>query len=246
MAVQVTFLGSGDAFGSFGRLQPCILVRHDAGIFLIDCGATAMVSLRRYAIDPNTVDFVLISHLHGDHFGGIPYLILDGQLVSKRAKPLVLAGPPGLETRWHVLTEASFPGATAVKRQFAIETRELVSGPVHSFGPVQVMPFPVAHMPHDLCFAYRIAVGGRVIAYTGDSEWTDTLVAAGRDADLLIAEAYCRDKKIKNHLDFATLSAHLPAIGAKRTVLTHRSAGFGPAVDDGCCEYAADGMTIEI
>lgn len=189
-SIQVTFLGSGNAFGAGGRLQPCILVRHAFGLFLIDCGASALISLRRYGVDPNDIDFVLISHLHGDHFGGIPYLILDGQLVSKRTRPLVLAGPPGLETRWNVLTEASFPGATAVKRQFAIETRELVAGDPVSFGPVQVEVFPVVHMPHDICFAYRIAVGGRVIAYTGDSEWTDALVFAGRDADLLIAEAY--------------------------------------------------------
>ncbi len=243
--VQVTFLGSGDAFGAGGRLQPCILVRHAAGSFLIDCGASAMISLRRYAVDPNDLDFVLISHLHGDHFGGIPSLILDGQLVSKRTKPLVLAGPPGLEVRWNVLTEASFPGATAARRQFAIETRELAAG-APAFGPVQVEPFPVAHMPHDPCYAYRIAVDGRVLAYTGDSEWTDTIAAAGQGADLLIAEAYYRDKKIKNHLDYATLRAHLPAIKAGRVVLTHMSAGFDPAAEGIACDVAVDGKTIEI
>ncbi|HWQ62317.1 MAG TPA: MBL fold metallo-hydrolase [Negativicutes bacterium] len=244
--IQVTFLGSGDAFGAGGRLQPCILVRHLAGMFLIDCGASAMISLRRYGVDPNGLDFVLISHLHGDHFGGIPYLILDGQLVSKRTKPLVLAGPPGLETRWNVLTEASFPGATAVRRQFAVETRELAAGTPAFFGPVRVEPFPVAHMPHDPCYAYRIAVDGRTIAYTGDSEWADAIVSAGREADLLIAEAYYRDKKIRNHLDYAALREHLPAIKAGRVVITHMSAGFDPAVEGVECDYAEDGLTLEI
>lgn len=244
--IRLTFLGSGDAFGAGGRLQPCILVRHAAGNFLIDCGASALIALRRYGIDPNDIDFVLISHLHGDHFGGIPYLILDGQLVSKRTKPLVLAGPPGLETRWNILTEASFPGATAVQRKFAIETRELAAGVPAHFGPVQIEAFPAVHMPHDTCFAYRICLGGKVVAYTGDSEWTDAILAAGREADLLIAEAYYRDKKIKNHLDYATLREYLPALNVRRVVLTHMSAGFEPAAEETGCEIAADGKLIEL
>lgn len=243
--IQVTFLGSGDAFGAGGRLQPCIHVRHAAGQFLIDCGATAMVSMRRYDVAPNAVDFVLISHLHGDHFGGIPYLILDGQLVSKRTKPLVIAGPPGLEKRWRELTEASFPGATGVQRKFEIITRELTPGVPWAFGPVQAEPFPAAHMPHDPCFAYRISVDGRVIAYTGDSEWTDTLIPACREADLLIAEAYYYDRKVKNHLDYATLYSHLPVLRPRRLVLTHMSDGFEHAADR-AGECATDGMIIAL
>lgn len=244
--VQVTFLGSGNAFGTGGLLQPCIHVRHPGGQFLVDCGATAVIAMKRFAVDPNDLDFVLVSHLHGDHFGGIPYLILDAQLVSKRSRPLVLAGPPGLETRWSVLTEVSFPGATAVARKFAVETRELVPGVPAALGDVTIEPFPVAHMPHDLCFAYRIAVGGRIIAYTGDTEWVDALLPACREADLLIAEAYSRDKKIKNHLDLATLRSHLPALRPRRLVLTHLGAGFDPVEADGEYEVAGDGKTIII
>ena len=66
-AVQVRFLGSG------GRLQSCILVSHPGGRFLVDCGATAMVSLRRFGVDANTIDSIFLTHLHGDHFGGFPF-----------------------------------------------------------------------------------------------------------------------------------------------------------------------------
>jgi ribonuclease BN (tRNA processing enzyme) len=111
---------------------------------------------------------------------------------------------------------------------------------------VQIEPFIVTHMPRDLCYAFRINVDGRIIAYTGDSEWTEAIAAAGRNADLLIAEAYYRDRKIKNHLDYATLSAHLPAINARRVVLTHMSAGFEPGGAETGCEFADDGKTIEL
>jgi ribonuclease BN (tRNA processing enzyme) len=88
--MRVKFLGSGDAFGSGGRLNTCFLVDRGEANFLIDCGASAMISIRRFNMDPNSVETILLSHLHGDHFGGLPFFILDAQLISKRTAPLSL------------------------------------------------------------------------------------------------------------------------------------------------------------
>ena len=115
--VQVRFLGSGDAFGSGGRLQSCILVNHPGGRFLIDCGASAMISIRRFEVDPNSINGVFLTHLHGDHFGGLPFLILAAQLVSRRTAPLFVAGPPGLSRRLPAAMEAYFPGSSGANRK---------------------------------------------------------------------------------------------------------------------------------
>jgi ribonuclease BN (tRNA processing enzyme) len=89
---------------------------------------------------------------------------------------------------------------------------------------VCVTPFLVNHGNQGgPCYAYRIEAEGRVIAYTGDTGWTETLIEAGRDADLFIAEAYFYDKKVKHHLDLATLTRHLPSIQPKLLVITHMS-----------------------
>jgi ribonuclease BN (tRNA processing enzyme) len=245
-SLQIRFLGSGDAFGSGGCLQPCILVQSAESRFLIDCGTTAQLALRRYGVDPNTIDTILLSHLHGDHFGGLPFFILAAQLVSKRTAPLTIAGPAGTGQKFAALMELMFPGSTAVKRPFAVDIVELTVGRRHLLGAIAVTPWPVVHTTADESFALRIECAGRVIAYSGDGEWGEGLAAAGQDADLLIAEAYYYDKKIKYHLDYRTLAENLPAIRPRRLMLTHMSDDMLAKVDQAACEWAADGKTIEL
>jgi len=247
--VEVLFLGSGDAFGSGGRMQTCILVSHPGGRFLIDCGSTALIAMRRYGIDPGEIDAILLTHLHGDHFGGLPYLVLDAQFFSKRTRPLVVTGPPGTAARVESLMEVVFPGSTQVKRNFDLDIRELdVEEPtdVPEAGDIRVTPYEVVHACGCTPFALRIECAGRTIAYTGDTEWTDTLVAAGRDADLLIAEAYFYDKRVKYHLDYATLIAELPRIAPRRLVVTHMNTDMLGRLDDIDCEAADDGLRLTL
>ncbi|MEL7082826.1 MAG: MBL fold metallo-hydrolase, partial [Pseudomonadota bacterium] len=82
--MRLTVVGSGDAFGSGGRLQTCFHVTRPDGNFLIDCGATALIGLSRLDLDPNDVSHIFISHLHGDHFSGLVWWMLHAQYVSKR------------------------------------------------------------------------------------------------------------------------------------------------------------------
>ncbi len=124
--MRLQFLGSGDAFGSGGRFNTCFhLERAQQGNVLVDCGASSMVAIRKWGVDPNGISTVLVSHLHGDHFGGLPFFLLDAQLVSRRTTPLVLAGPPGFRDRLMIVMEAMFAGSTKVERKFALEIREL-------------------------------------------------------------------------------------------------------------------------
>ena len=92
--------------------------------------------------------------------------------------------------------------------------------------------------------AYRIEAEGRVIAYSADTEWTETLVPAARDADLFIAEAYYYDRMVKNHLSLVTLEAHLPEIRAKRLILTHMSDDMLGRLDTLPYTTAEDGMVV--
>ena len=244
--VQVRFLGSGDAFGSGGRLQSCILVNHSGGRFLIDCGASAMISLRRFDVDPNSVNGVFLTHLHGDHFGGLPFLILDAQLVSRRTAPFFVAGPPGLARRLPAAMEAHFPGSSGVNRKFEIDLREMEPLVSLMAGAVRVTPFIGLHPSGDNAYSLRIEVGGKVITCSGDTEWTEALTEAARGADLLIAEAYTYEKKIPFHLDYRTLMEKSANLGIRRTVITHMSIDMLSKKGLAQCDVADDGKVFEV
>jgi ribonuclease BN (tRNA processing enzyme) len=131
---------------------------------------------------------VILSHLHGDHFGGVPFLVLDGQF-KRRTRPLVVAGPPGVEARVREAMEVFFPGSTRIARKFETTFLELSDRAAVAVGPVSVTGFEVSHASGAPPFALRVAGEGRVLTYSGDTEWTESLIEAARGADLFIAEA---------------------------------------------------------
>jgi ribonuclease BN (tRNA processing enzyme) len=244
--MRVQFLGCGDAFGSGGRFNTCFHVTAAGTAFLIDCGASSMIAMRKFGVDPNGIASIFITHLHGDHFAGIPFFILDAQLVSRRQAPLAIAGPPGLTERLRVTMEALFPGSSAIAQKFPLSVVELAPEERREIGGVTVTPYPVHHACGAPPYALRLESGGKVVAYTGDTEWTETLIPAAREADLFIAEAYFHDKKIRHHLDWRSLEPHLAAIRPKRLILTHFSPDMLSRVGSLPVEAAEDGKVISL
>ena len=138
--VSVQFLGSGDAFESEGRFQRCIYVNAGDVSLLLDCGASSLIAMKRFEINPSSADIILLTHLHGDHFGGIPFFVLDAQLISYRMKPLLIAGLTGLESRIREAMEVLFPGSSHNQQKFDIEFIEFTNGEVKKVGSVAVTP----------------------------------------------------------------------------------------------------------
>jgi ribonuclease BN (tRNA processing enzyme) len=244
MTVTITFAGCGDAFGSGGRFQACIHLRPEANEpVLLDCGATSLTALRRSGLDPGEIGTVFVSHLHGDHFGGLPFLILDGQF-SGRTAPLLIAGPPGTRQRLSEAMECLFPGSTQVRRRFDVTVTELSGGQPSTVAGVTARAWPASHPSGAPALILRITIGGTVIAYTGDTAWTPAIAAAAQNADLLIAEAYYWDKAVPHHLRHADLAEHEPEITARRVILTHMSADM--LARQPLHETARDGLAITL
>jgi ribonuclease BN (tRNA processing enzyme) len=244
--MQVRFVGCGDALGSGGRFNTCFHITGARINFLIDCGASTLPSLKRLGIARDGIDLILITHFHGDHFGGLPFLLLDAQF-TRRTRPLIIAGPEGIEMRLTQVMEALFENSSKTKQRFDLSVIALKPGETRAFGAVNVTPFPVVHGESGGPFlAYRVEAEGRVIAYSADTEWTETLVPLARDADLFIAEAYYYDKIVKNHLSLKTLEAHLPEIKTKQLILTHMSDDMLARLDTLDHAAANDGMIVEL
>ena len=241
--VQVRFLGSGDAFGSGGRLQTCFLLEGENGSVLIDCGASSLIALKREGIDPSEISWIVLSHLHGDHFGGIPFLILDGQF-SHRTQPLTIVGPPGVQRRVQAAMEIFFPGSSQVQQRFSVEFVELEERVATAVGPATVTPFLVQHACGAPPYALRIEYGNKVISYSGDTEWSESLIEVARGADLFICESYFFEKRVKYHLDYRTLRAHRDQLKCKWLILTHMNEDMlnrTIEVEEGRAE---DGLTV--
>lgn len=243
--MQVTVAGSGDAFGSGGRFQTCIAVAVDNDVprLLVDCGATSLTALRRQLIDPNEIDTVVISHLHGDHFGGLPFLILDGQF-RHRTRDLTVVGPAGTRSRLTDAMETLYAGSSAVQRRFEVHVVEHVDGEAREFGALRVIPFEVRHASGAPAYALRLEGPHSSMAYSGDTEWTEALLTASYQVDLFLCEGYS-PTPIRWHLDLETLARHRERFTCRDLVLTHLSP-TALAADLSDWKVAYDGLHLSV
>ena len=219
--MRLTVIGCGDAFGSGGRFNTCFLVEARRSTILIDCGASSMVALHRQSVDTNAVDGVILTHLHGDHFGGLPFLLLDAQFLGGRDKPLLIVGPPGTRDRLSAAMDVYFPGSSATKWRFVLQVEELAAGSSHQALALEIRTEEVVHYSGAPSTAVRVSDGSHVLAYSGDTEWTDVLFGVADGADLFIVECYDFSRKLAGHMNWPDIQSRLPKLNARRIMLTH-------------------------
>jgi ribonuclease BN (tRNA processing enzyme) len=219
--MHLTVIGCGDAFGSGGRFNTCFLIEATPSTILLDCGASSMVALHARGIDPAAIDGVVLSHLHADHFGGLPFFLLDAQFLTRRDKPLLIAGPPGTRDRLAAAMEVFFPGSGATKWRFPLQVEEIAVGPSHELLGFAITTAEVRHQSGAPSTAVRLSDGQRVLAYSGDTEWTDVLFHVADGADLFIVECYDFARKLTGHMSWADLQPRLARLNARRIMLTH-------------------------
>ena len=246
MAVELLVLGCGDAFGSGGRFQTAFLVSDGSTRFLVDCGATVLQAMHRWGVDRGAVDLVLLSHLHGDHMGGLPFVILDSHFNVRRTRPLLVAGPPGTRARLRDVMESLFPGSAAMTLRYPLEVAEYTLEAPNRIAGLVVTPYEVVHPCGAPPAALRIECGGRTIAYSGDTQWAPGIARAADGADLLLLECNAYDRRLPNHLDLGTLTEHRAELRSRRVVLTHMGEEMLAHRDESPWECAEDGMTLRI
>ncbi|AOO80508.1 MBL fold metallo-hydrolase [Bosea vaviloviae] len=245
--MNITILGSGDAFGSGGRFNSCLHVEAGGERMLLDCGASSLVALNKAGIERNGISTLLFTHFHGDHFGGLPAFLLDAQFVSRRSEPLVIAGPLGVEHRALHALDADFPGAATNAWRFPIRYVEVTPESPASLAGIDVTALPMVHDERaGPCQGYRLAHGGKVFAFSGDTAWTEALVPLAAGADVLLVECYTWDVKLANHLDYETLASHRAELETARIVLTHMGVSMLAHRAPLSEERAHDGMVIAL
>lgn len=243
---EIVFVGTSDAFGAGGRRQPAICVRTPKGATLLDCGPTTLTGLASLGLARDEIDSIVLTHYHGDHFGGVPLLLLAAKYVDVRKRPLIILGPEGVRARIEDASRALGHPMEDGPWPFEIRYEEFSAGKEVEGGPVTVRAFEAFHQVETRPHGVMIDTGEERIAYSGDTGWFDKLPERVRGADLFIAECTQFDSEYPYHLNLRQLEEHRKYFDCGKIVLTH----LGPEMTDRrgkvSFETADDGLILRL
>ncbi len=218
MALELTFIGTGNAFAPGGLCWNGFLADRR---FLFEAPPQALMSLHHVAVDPNAIEVVVLSHHHGDHFLGLPSLLLHWKYQG-RSTPVTIVGPPDTARLAREIGEIVYPGL--FEGEFAIDWRELRGGESVTVGDLTLEPVEVEHDDRlSLSLGFRARLDGRDFGYTGDSRLCDAVLDLARTSEVLVSECASRADPIPIHMNLLDDIPQVQAAMAPtaRLILTH-------------------------
>jgi ribonuclease BN (tRNA processing enzyme) len=222
--MQMTIVGSADAFNADGFGHSAYWLEADgAGPIMVDFGATSLARVRQLGLRASALRGIAITHLHGDHVGGIPFLVIDALYNDRRTTPLEIVGPIGTRARLAELLEVTY-GKAAWLDGVVGRLVELPPGASAELGGFTIHGFRAEHMdPPDVPLCLRVeAPSGRSIAFSGDTELCDGLFEASAGADLLVAECTMMQPPAGRHVTWqGWRDEGFARVRAARLMLTH-------------------------
>jgi ribonuclease Z len=195
--MEIVLLGTGCPQCDPERRGPANLVRAGGLRFLVDCGSGVTQRLVEAGTRGADIDALFLTHLHTDHLVDF-YQLVVSSWHQGRARGWRVFGPPG--TRDFVAGTMALWAAERAQRiahekrasvaAFDIDVTEIGPGTAWDEGGVRVTAVAVAHAPVRHAFGYVFEAGGHKAAFSGDTAYCADLIAAARDADVLVHECF--------------------------------------------------------
>lgn len=241
---KLIVLGAGDAFATGGKHTTSFLVTGDANGFLIDCGASTLVRLKQEKYPLHKINQVFITHFHGDHYGGLPFLFISYAFQVSEPFSLTIYGPTGIEEQVKKLHEVMYPDTWHMIEPLPIQFVEY--GRVWQSTPdLEVQAIPVVHSPPSFPHGLRFRWDKKILAFSGDTEWTENLIDIAKDAELFITECNNLNKETPGHLSYKSLTDNLSDLQARKIMISHMGEDM-LKFDQSVFDKLSDGQVIEL
>ena len=219
--MELTVLGCGDAFGSGGRNNTSFMITAANEHVLLDCGASTLIRLRHEKVDLEEISTIIISHFHGDHYGGIPFILISSLFEKPRRNPLTIVGPKGVEEKVKILQEAMYVGTRNKLADLDITFIEYSQGEELVLGDKLINVWEVEHSPPSLPHSIRLEWNQKIIAFSGDTSWTENLIPLSKGTDLFICECNFQEEVSFGHLSYSELLKKHSLFETKALWLNH-------------------------
>ncbi|UCH86770.1 MAG: MBL fold metallo-hydrolase [Dehalococcoidia bacterium] len=221
--LELSFLGSGNAFAPDGRYWSSLLLN---GRYLLDAPPTLLPHLKRLGVSPTDICTIFISHFHGDHFLGLPFLLLEYLHMTPRQENLYIVGPPGVEKVIEAAAELAFPNLSNSDAGYQRCYLEAEAGRQQTVNDLSFQAFSMKHANAELAaFGYRLSLADKVVAYSGDTELCDELFDLAEGADVLVLDCNYSESRGLYHVSFADVPVIRKRLPPSTTIiLTHLEA----------------------
>lgn len=220
--MELTFLGSSNAFAAQGRYWSSFLVDRK---YQFDAPPTLLPHLKRLGVPPDEIEVVFLTHRHGDHFMGFPFLLLEYLYMTPRTRDLHIVGPPGVQSWMEDFAEQCYPNITrdAGYKRIYIDARIREE---QQAGPLTFRAVPMNHVKESMrAFGYQVRIGDKTVAYTGDTMFCEEIFELADGADVLVLDCTYSEGSGPEHMGLDDVKIIRREIAPDTTIiLTHLNA----------------------
>ena len=194
---HVVLLGTGTPNPEPDRMGPAVAIVSGDSVYVVDSGPGVVRRAAQAGIRMDQLTRVFLTHLHSDHTAGLPDFIFTPAVTGRKA-PLDIYGPPGTRSMIHHILRAYIEDMRvrlhglepAVPQAYVVRGHDVKPGIVYSDAGMRVTAFAVQHGSWRYAYGYRFEARDKVVAISGDTTYSESLIAAAKGCDILVHEVY--------------------------------------------------------